>query len=401
MKSRPDVDFWSLTESYEGGWHLQTYFLCLSKKVLNSGALKYIFNGGELNNPQISESSDVELTKILSAAGFKGMAFIPYSELNPNLEQSNANNPVRFLWDRLIEQFDFPFVKKELLLDNPENIQNTDKVFALIQQCSSYPIENIKQSISDYLFLHDSQKTFPNKISVLCHLYYPGSVYYFLTRISAVKSPQTQFIFNLSSFLYYNEFFCEMLMKHFPGSVVLYTPNQGRDIGGKLAAFDALLKSGIPSDYSLVIHDKLSPHSPTGIAWRNKLLKMIDPDVLPKVFRTFNEDKKAGIITTRELIKNEFDPSTKTFMCTSNPNLWNYIEKYNLTTSDYNFAAGTIFWIRTEVARNFFLSHPPLSIRKELEKGNSLDFFKGTNTHAWERLFSFIVHAQGFKTIGI
>jgi len=398
MLSKPEIDFWSLTDSYQGGWHLQSYFLCLSKKVLVSGAFKKIFN------PEIREfnkNADLELTKTLSDSGFRGIAFIPYSQLSPNFEESNAKNPIHFFWDHLIEQFHFPFVKKELILDNPENIQNTDKLFALIQECGSYPLENIKQSISDYLSLYDSQNIFPNKISVLCHLYYPGAIYYFLTRISVLKSPQTQFIFNLSPFLYHNGFFCEMLMKYFPGAIILYTPNQGRDIGGKLAAFDVLLKSGIQSDYSLIIHDKLSPHSPTGIEWRNKLLKIINPDALPEIFRRFHRDKKAGVITTKELVKNEFDPDTNTFTCTSNTQLLNYIKKYNLTTSDYSFAAGTIFWIRTEIAQSFFFSHSPLSVRKELEEGNSLDFFRGTNTHAWERLFSFIAHSQGFKTIGV
>jgi lipopolysaccharide biosynthesis protein len=72
-----------------------------------------------------------------------------------------------------------------------------------------------------------------------------------------------------------------------------------------------------------------------------------------------------------------------------------------LQVTDYKFAAGTIFWIRTSILHRFFSAHSPLSVRKELEKGNKLDFENGTNLHAWERLFSFIAHSQGFKTTGI
>jgi lipopolysaccharide biosynthesis protein len=403
MQSKPNIDFWGFTDSYQGGWHIQSYFLLLSKKAFVSDAFKDIFRQefAELDKLQIIKAGELQLTKSLSDSGFKGMAYIQYCQITSDFEVWEKKNPTHFFWDLLIEQLKFPFVKKELILQNPESIQTTDKLFPLIQKYSSYPVENIKQSISDYLALFDSSKIFPDKISVLCHLYYPGSVYYFLTRLLPLKSPQTQFIFNLSASLYHNTFFCEMLMKYFTGAIVIYTPNQGRDIGGKLAAFDVLMKSGIQTDYTLIIHDKLSPHSPTGVEWRNKLLKIISPMELPKIFRKFQVNKDAGVITTKDLIENEFDPDKDNFRSTSNTNLWNYLKKYDLNTSDYNFAAGTIFWIRTEILRNFFSSHPPLSVRKEFEKGNSLDFDKGTNIHAWERLFSFIAHSQGYKTIGI
>jgi lipopolysaccharide biosynthesis protein len=403
MQSKQDIDFWGLTDSYQGAWHIQSYFLLLSKKAFVSEAFKKVFNQdfSELNKLEIIKNGELQLTKSLSDSGFKGMAYISYGQISPGFEEWDAKNPTHFFWDQLIEQFNFPFIKKEVILQNPENIQGVEKLFSLIQKYSSYPIENIKRSISDYLASFDSSNSFPKKISVICHLYYPGSIYYFLTRLSALKSPETQFIFNLSSSLFHNAFFREMLARYFPDAIILYTPNQGRDIGGKLAAFDALMKSGIQSDYSLIIHDKLSPHSPSGIEWRNKLLKIINPEELLKIFAKFNQHKDAGVITTKELIKNEFDPDKDGFTCTSNVNLLNYIKKYDLKISDYNFAAGTIFWIRTEILRNFFSSHSPLSIRKEFEKGNSLDFDRGTNIHAWERLFSFIAHSQGFKTIGI
>jgi hypothetical protein len=40
-------------------------------------------------------------------------------------------------------------------------------------------------------------------------------------------------------------------------------------------------------------------------------------------------------------------------------------------------------------------------IREGLESGNALDFTRGTNIHAWERLFSLLANAQGFKVSGI
>jgi len=371
--------------------------------VFLSEAFKKVFSQEfeGLSKLQIIKKGELQLSKLLSDSGFKGSAYIPYNQLNPDFEVWDSKNPTHFFWEQLIEKFDFPFVKKELILQNPENIPHTDKIFSLVQSYSSYPVENIKQSISDYIAAHDSSKIFPNKISVLCHLYYQESIYYFLASIIGLKSPETQFIFNLSRPLYHNSFFHEILVRYFPEAIVIYTPDQGRDIGGKLAAYDVLMKTGIQTDFTLVIHDKLSSHAATGIEWRDKLFKIINHEELLKIFKKFQLNKEIGVISTKELIQNEFDADKNRFTCTSNENLWNYIKKYKLHISDYNFTAGTIFWIRTEILRDFFSQHSPLSIRKEFEKGNSLDFDKGTNIHAWERLFSFIAHSQGFKTAGI
>ena len=403
MQALPDIDFWGLTESFQGQWHLQSYFLVLSKTVFNSDAFKRIFGQpfDELNKRQIIDRGEVLLSQSLSKYGFKGVACVPYNNLDPNFEVWDAKNPTHFFWDKLIEQFDFPFIKKELILQNPENIQNTKKLFALIKKCSSYPVENIKQSISEFLESSRSSYDFGVDLSVVCHLYYPGSIYYFLSQIAALNSPRTHYFFNLSAFLFHDDFFLEMLKKHFPGAVVIYTPNQGRDIGGKLAALDVLLKCNLQTDYTLIIHDKLSPHTPTGKEWRDKLFRVISPQYLPQIFKVFEQNPQAGLIGAKDFIQNEFDTEKNEFTCTSNENILKYIREYHLTTSDFNFTAGTIFWIRTEIVKNFFSLHSPLSIRKALEKGNSLDFDKGTNIHAWERLFSFIAHSHGFKTIGI
>jgi len=403
MQSRSDVDFWGFTDSYQGGWHLQSYFLWLSKKVFDSDAFKKAFSQefDNLDNQQIIDQGELHLSKLLSESGFRGSAYIPYPAISFDSEVWNSKNPTHFFWKQLIENFHFPFIKKEVVLQKAETVPNTDKIFSLIHQYSSYPVENITQSISDYIASYDLSPRFPNKLSVICHIYYQESFYYFLTRIIALKSPETQFVFNLSKPLFHNWFFREMLMKFFPNAIVIYTPNQGRDIGGKLAAFDVVIKTGIQTDYTLIIHDKLSPHTATGIEWRNRLFKIINPELLDKIFRKFHQNREIGVICTKEQVQNEYDPDKKEFTCTSNQNLLNYMGKYDLKISDYSFTAGTIFWIRTAILREFFSYHSPLSVRKEFEKGNSLDFDKGTNIHAWERLFSFIAHSQGFKTAGI
>jgi lipopolysaccharide biosynthesis protein len=402
MQLMPDVDFWGLTDNYQTNWHLQSYFLFLSKKVFTAAAFQDVFRNDfeEFNKLQIIENGEVQLTQALLEAGFKGASYIPYKNLDPTFDGTDIKNPTHYFWDILITKYNFPFIKKELVLHNPESLSNVSQIFPILDQYPLYPVEIVKQSILDYLSTFSDPELITHNTSVFCHLYYPETIYFFLSKLAALKSPKTWFIINLSSALYYNTHFCDLLTRFLPGATILYTPNQGRDIGGKFAALDVQLRAGIDTDFSLIIHDKVSPHTPTGLLWRNNLLKIIDPENLPKVFKKLENDD-TGVLTALDFIKNEYDADKDGFNCTSSENLKSYMKKYQLKVTDYNFAAGTIFWIKTSILKKFFSVNTPLAVRQELEKGNALDFDKGTNIHAWERLFSFIAFSQGFKTKGI
>jgi lipopolysaccharide biosynthesis protein len=401
MQSNQKIDFWGLTDSYERGtWHLQSYFLYLPKRVFTSAAFKKVFesNFHELDKLTIIKNGEIQLSKSLTDKGFKGAAYFPYTEVDAT--GLMAHNPTHYYWDILIEKFKFPFIKRDLIMQNAEHIASVGKVFYLLEKETNYKLDNIKQAIVNFLKSFNSEDVIKHKISAICHIYYPESIYFFLSKIAILNSSKTKYIFNLSSSLYYDSHFCDILTTAFPESIILYTPSQGRDIGGKLAAIDSLLRCDIETDYSILIHDKVSPHTPTGLEWRNNLLKIIDKDNLHQVFKKFQHEE-IGVITSNNFIKNEYDPDKNKFTCTSSDNIFYYIKKFSLNISNYTFAAGTIFWIKTKILKDFFSVNTPMSVRKELEKGNALDFVNGTNIHAWERLFSFIAHSQGFKTTGI
>jgi lipopolysaccharide biosynthesis protein len=312
-----------------------------------------------------------------------------------------SHNSTHLYWDTLISKFKYPFLKRELLLQNPENIQNLNSVFQIVRKVSDFNTELIKTVIIDSLQPIPLMDMPDKKISVLCHLYYPHSIYYFLSKISVLKSLDTDFYFNLSDGLLYDDDFLDILTRSFPGAVILHTPNKGRDIGGKFVLIDAMFKSGNKTDYSLIIHDKLSPHTPTGKTWRDKLFKVIEPEKIQIVLSEFETNKKTGIVGTKDFVTNEFNPDKNEFDCTSNDILLQKLKEYELQLKDFNFIAGTIFWIRSSVLESFFTEHKPLAIRKDFESGNTLDFTKGTLIHAWERLFTMISTSKGYKIKGI
>lgn len=181
----------------------------------------------------------------------------------------------------------------------------------------------------------------------------------------------------------------------------LFSPNIGKDIGGKLALINHCLLSDVQCDYFVLVHDKRSPHTSLGDEWRKKLMKIIEPENIELIKKILDENPKVGIVCAKEFIVNEYNSKTKNFECTSNDILKKLIEEYNLKLENFDFVGGTMFWVRAEIYRNFFERHNPLKIRETLESGNVLDHQYGTHTHAWERMLSWIVTHAGFTIKGI
>ena len=404
IEEQRETDVWGLTDSYENAWHLQSFFMCFSRKAFRSEAFHRFFQQDFDNykKRELIEKGEIGLSVALLNSGFKAQAFSPYKRLDPDVEMYPAlsKNPTHYYWDRLITETGFPFIKKELLLQNPENIKSLEDLFLLIRKVSGSTADDIKEFLIDTYNRPSGEKEDVD-ISVICHLYYPQSIYYILLRLAALKSCNARFYFNISAALRHNEDFVEVLTRGFPGAVVLFSPSQGRDIGGKMVALNAEMQLKIRTGYTLIIHDKLSPHTPLGPEWREKLFKVIDKKNLPEIFARFARDPKIGVIGPKDLIKNEYNPDDNSFRCTSSDNMIRLMEDYHMKLTNYNFVAGTIFWIRSSILSNFFAENHPLSVRASFERGNALDFVTGTNIHAWERIFPLLANAQGYTITGI
>ncbi|RXK60018.1 hypothetical protein ESA94_13300 [Lacibacter luteus] len=191
------------------------------------------------------------------------------------------------------------------------------------------------------------------------------------------------------------------IKKEYSDALIIFSTNVGKDIGGKLALLDLSLQLNLKADFYIFLHDKKSPHSPFGNVWREKLFAIITQENIQKIEKMFLKQKNLGIVGAKEFIKNEYDRKSENFNSTSNKILKNLIQKYEFTSKKFCFIGGTMFWVRAEVFNNFFLKHPPLSIREGLESGNVLDDQFGTQTHAWERMLTWIAINQGYSIKGI
>lgn len=183
--------------------------------------------------------------------------------------------------------------------------------------------------------------------------------------------------------------------------VCLKTSNLGKDIGGKFVLLDLLMTSYNSVEYIAFSHDKKSYYKHSGDFERIQLNSILQPELFIKIMEIFEQKKNAGIICNKNVIKNEYDSKRKIFLTKNNELIKNYLTLYNINISDYRFVAGTMFWIRSSVLKDFFAKNEILEIRSTMEQGNVLDHKAGSITHTWERLLSFINTSKGFKIIGI
>lgn len=183
--------------------------------------------------------------------------------------------------------------------------------------------------------------------------------------------------------------------------VLRTSPNQGKDIGGKLVLLDACLRlNQAPPAYSLFLHDKRSPHKPTGDKWGKALLSIAEPAFARQALATLEDNPQLGIIARHSSLRDEFDHQRKVLGSTSRPHLERLLRQFDIKPTGYTYVAGTMFWAKTAPFLDFFRNHSPLDIRKTLEKGNVLDENAGSESHAWERMFSWLIFASGYTLKG-
>ncbi len=151
------ADMWGATESWQTRYHLQSYFVAASPRVLSSTAWQTFWSGVRpvRSKTWVVNKYEVGLTQQLLRGGITCAAVWPYAEMvdsvdgaflvkpasdkpvseDPvhNMRRIQAHrirhfavtntplNPTSDLWRQLIEA-GFPFIKRELLRDNPSFI---------------------------------------------------------------------------------------------------------------------------------------------------------------------------------------------------------------------------------------------------------------------------------------
>lgn len=180
-----------------------------------------------------------------------------------------------------------------------------------------------------------------------------------------------------------------------------FSPNKGKDIGGKLILIDSYLKQACKSEFILLLHDKRSPYHTKGKEWSETLLSIATETFVSSAISEFRTNPQVGIVANKFSILNELDNSEGSRFYIDSIVIKELKKEYAIHPSDLRYVAGCMFWVRSSIFEDFFKEYHPLKIRKTLEQGNVTDEDGPKNTHAWERLFSWLVTSRGYKIKGI
>ena len=159
-----DNDFWGMTDCHVLGRHLQSYFMVLRRPVLLSATFRRFWQEFVFfrNKDNIIRDYEVGLTARLAADGFRSRAFCRAEDLARTEREAGVDDelidrrargralhssiPITY-WKALVLRHGYPFVKRELIRDNPYRLPSVAELPAIVSQVGGYQVELIRSHL--------------------------------------------------------------------------------------------------------------------------------------------------------------------------------------------------------------------------------------------------------------
>jgi lipopolysaccharide biosynthesis protein/GT2 family glycosyltransferase len=362
-----------LTDNYERGWHLQSYFLALKPRALASDALRKFFLGVKnLSEKQhVINEYEVCLTPSLGAAEMSCEALFP---------ASRSHNTSLLEWKNLITA-GLPFVKIAALRDA---ISGGDDDWREVLQSEGFDPGLAEETLRAPTVA--ALSPIP-RLAILLHAYYVDTIPLFQTYLTRIPFPFTLFI-STDSEEKKGRIERDFVAWQNGRVEVRVMENRGRDIAPKIVGFRDVYDE---YPYVLHVHTKKSSHSDDLGYWLKFLLDSLlgSPEAVIRIFQALRRPE-LGVIAPAV-----FAPS-KPFMvwgpnldiCSSLARRMGFAIEPN---SPLDFPAGSMFWARSRALR------PLLELNLSLEDFPAeADQTDGTLAHAIERLYFYACELAGF-----
>nr|WP_246379917.1 rhamnan synthesis F family protein [Gluconacetobacter johannae] len=148
MMDRP-ADVWGLVESHSVAWHLQSWFLCFTAQALDHPAIRLVLAQpfARMNKPEIVLHGEVGLGLAIRSAGLRAAAAWP--DRRAGLRRLVPTNPMHADWLSVARSDTVPFIKVELLRDNPCGIFWTGQWRALVARSPQFQADWIETFLRD------------------------------------------------------------------------------------------------------------------------------------------------------------------------------------------------------------------------------------------------------------
>jgi hypothetical protein len=166
------ADIWGMTDNWAGGYHLQSYFLLFRGRALAFPDLKAFFRSVRpvQSKEWVIRRYEIGLTQAMQRAGLRCTALFPYevavalftetvqtdvmqrpglsaqhrryfSVMLRRLERGTPLNATHCFWNELVGKIRCPFIKRELLIDNPVGVRDVPGWREMIRCVSTYETE--------------------------------------------------------------------------------------------------------------------------------------------------------------------------------------------------------------------------------------------------------------------
>ena len=115
-------DVWGMVESHEVSWHLQSWFICLTASSMARPAIARVFDlpFSQMSKAEIILHGEIGLGTAILVEGLSWSACLP--DRRSGLRKLVAVNPMHVDWISVLRCGRVPFIKAELLRDNPARI---------------------------------------------------------------------------------------------------------------------------------------------------------------------------------------------------------------------------------------------------------------------------------------
>lgn len=152
---------WGITDSLRYGRHLQSYFMVFERPVIESEAFRNFWR--DLPDYRYKHvvilQCEVGLSRRLARAGFRLDALCDFATIMGSLRGAAAGkgsglrmagvpvNATHWGWRALIEEHGCPFIKVQLLRDNPKGITDVEQWEAIVGSASDYDTGLIRRHL--------------------------------------------------------------------------------------------------------------------------------------------------------------------------------------------------------------------------------------------------------------
>lgn len=167
---RNDADFWGITDSRRYSHHVQSYFVVFGRAVLESREFAGFWR--RLPNYRFKHSvilaCEVGLSRLLVRAGFRFRTLCPfekvwrhYLEQRPRPEAwrqfASPTNSTHWSWETLLTKYRCPFLKVQLLRDNPKRVDGIERWRSIVSHVSDYDAALISRHLERFAMRCDRE----------------------------------------------------------------------------------------------------------------------------------------------------------------------------------------------------------------------------------------------------